>query len=52
VVLESFSLGFAAAVILGIADLIAAVVSRKMGLTRLLLWTHLAAVLVATPYLV
>ena len=50
-VLESFSLGLMAAVVFGAADLIAAVAVRRMGIIRLMLWTHIAAVVIATPYL-
>lgn len=51
-VLEGFVLGLVAAFTFGFADFIAAVAARKMGITRLLLITHIASVGVATPYLV
>ena len=50
-VFESFSLGLMAAVVFGVADLIAVVAARKLGIIRLMLWSHVGAVVVATPYL-
>jgi drug/metabolite transporter (DMT)-like permease len=52
VVLEGFILGLFAAFTFGIADFIAAIVARRLGLIRLLVVTHVAAVLMAAPYLV
>jgi drug/metabolite transporter (DMT)-like permease len=40
-----------AAVTFGVADLIAVVAARRLGIIRLLLWSHVAAVVIATPYL-
>ncbi len=51
-VLEGFILGLFAAFTFGIADFIATIVARRLGLIRLLVITHVAAVLVVTPYLV
>ena len=51
-VLEGFILGLFAAFTFGIADFIATIVARRLGLIGLLVVTHVAAVLVATPYLV
>ena len=50
-VFESFSLGLMAAVVFGVADLIAVVAARKLGIIRLMLWSHVGAVVIATPYL-
>jgi drug/metabolite transporter (DMT)-like permease len=52
VVVEGFILGLFAAFTFGIADFIATIVARRMGLIRLLVVTHVAAVALATPYLV
>lgn len=50
-VFESFSLGLMAAVVFGVADLIAVVAARRLGIIRLMLWSHVGAVVTATPYL-
>ena len=50
-VFEGFVLGLVAAVTFGIADFLGAVAARKIGITPLLLITHIAGVGVATPYL-
>jgi drug/metabolite transporter (DMT)-like permease len=52
VVAEGFILGLFAAFTFGIADFIATIVARRLGLIRLLVVTHVAAVVLATPYLV
>ena len=49
--LEGFVLGLVAALVFGIADFMGAVAARKIGITRLLLITHISGVAVATPYL-
>lgn len=48
---EGFSLGLIAAAIFGVADLLAVAVARKLSLLRVLLWTHLAALVIGFPYL-
>ena len=50
-VLEGFVLGLVAALTFGVADFVAAIVARKIGITRLLVVTHVAGVGIATPYL-
>ena len=50
-VFESFSLGLIAAVVFGVGDLVAVVAVRRLGIIRLMLWSHIAAVVIATPYL-
>ncbi len=48
---ESFSLGLIAGVVFGVADLIAVVAARRIGIIRLMLWSHIGVVVIATPYL-
>jgi drug/metabolite transporter (DMT)-like permease len=50
VALQSFALGLVAAFTLGTADFIAAFVVRRIGVTRLLVVSHVAAVGFATPF--
>ena len=50
-ILQSFAFGLVAALAFGVADFIAIIVARKIGVTRLLVWTHIAAVVIGTPYL-
>jgi drug/metabolite transporter (DMT)-like permease len=50
-VLESFSFGLIAGIVFGVADILAAVVARRVSVIRLLLWSHIGAVAIATPYL-
>ena len=40
-----------AAVVFGCADIIAVVAVRRLGIIRLVLWSHVGAVVIATPYL-
>ena len=49
---ESFFLGLTAAVIFGIADLVAGIVARRISISRLLLWIHLGGFIFGLPYLV
>ena len=49
---ESLFLGLTAAVIFGIADLLAVIVARRTSIPRLLLWVHLGGFIVGVPYLV
>lgn len=44
------ALGLVAALLFGVGDLLAASVVRRVGILRLLLWIHIAAVAVATPF--
>lgn len=50
-ILQSLAFGLVAALAFGVADFIAIIVARKIGVTRLLVWTHIAAVVIGTPYL-
>ena len=50
-VLESFTLGLLAGIVFGVADLIAVVAARRINVIRLLLWSHIGAVVVTTLYL-
>jgi drug/metabolite transporter (DMT)-like permease len=50
--LESFFFGLIAGLGFGVADLVAAAAARRIGVISLLLWSHIGAVVIATPYLV
>jgi drug/metabolite transporter (DMT)-like permease len=50
-VLESLIFGLLAAFALGLSDLVAAAVSRKLGVLRTALWVHVTSVGVTTIYL-
>ena len=50
-ILESFSLGLLSGIVFGVADLIAVVATRRINVIRLLLWSHIGSVAIATLYL-
>ena len=50
-VFQSFLFGLFAAFSIGLADLLAATISRRIGVYRVLLATHVVSVLVSTLYL-
>ena len=49
--LQGFVLGLTAALALGVADVVAVVVARRIGTMSIMVWTHIGGLVVATPYL-
>ena len=50
-IFQSFIFGLIAGLTIGLADLMAALVSRRIGIFRVLIWTHIAAVALTSIYL-
>ena len=48
---QGFVLGLTAAVTLGVADIVAVVVARRIGTMSILVWTHIGGLAVSTSYL-
>ena len=49
--IQGFALGLTAALTFGVADFVAVFVARRFGTMSILVWTHIGALVVSTPYL-
>ena len=50
-ILQGFILGLTAALTLGVVDIVAVVVARRIGTMSILVWTNIGGLVVSTPYL-
>ena len=50
-ILQGFILGLTAALILGVVDIVAVVIARRIGTMSILVWTNIGGLVVSTPYL-